>query len=65
MEIKKGRKRKLTPIEEKLVYEMRKEGRSVTEVAYLHGVSTKTVQRTVNRIQQLDAEDNQLEIESE
>ena len=31
MEIKKGRKRKLTPIEEKLVYEMRKEGRSVTD----------------------------------
>lgn len=45
-----GRKRKLTPRKEQQVYNMRKSGISVTEVAYKNGISTKTVQRIVNRI---------------
>jgi hypothetical protein len=65
LEVRKGRKRKLTPIEERLVYEQRKEGKSVTEVAYFNGISTKTVQRTVNRMKQLEEEgkDEQLKVE--
>lgn len=55
-DIKRGRRRKLTPIEERLVYDQRIEGKSVTEVAYINGVSTKTVQRIVNRIKQLEEE---------
>lgn len=54
--IKRGRRRKLTPIEERLVYDQRIEGKSVTEVAYINGISTKTVQRIVNRIKQLEEE---------
>lgn len=49
MEDRRGRKRKLTPDEEERVYEQRVKGVSVTEVAYNNGISTKTVQRIVNR----------------
>jgi len=46
----RGRKRKLTPRKEQQVYNMRKSGISVTEVAFKNGISTKTVQRIINRI---------------
>ena len=46
------RPRKLTPIEERAIYEQRKQGVSLTEIAYKNGVSVKTVERTCQRVEE-------------
>lgn len=45
------RPRKLTPIEEQAVYQMKKQGVPTTEIAYKNGISTRTVDRIVKRIE--------------
>lgn len=45
------RQRKLTPIEERIIYTQRKQGVPLTELAYKNGVSVKTVERTCQRVE--------------
>lgn len=47
-----GRARKLTPIEEQMVYEMYKANKPIAEIAYTHKISASTVYRTVKRLQE-------------
>jgi len=47
----RGRKRKLNPIEEMIVYEQKTAGKiSIAEIAYKNEISTKTVERITKRI---------------
>ncbi len=52
-----ARPRKLTPLKERDVYEQRKRGVSLTEIAYKNGISVKTVERIYKRI---DAEEREV-----
>lgn len=52
----KGRRRKLTPIEERLIYEQRNSGTSIVELAYNNKISTRTVERIIKRIKEQDKE---------
>lgn len=51
-----ARPRKLTPLEERGVYEQRKRGVSLTEIAYKNGISVKTVERISKRIEEEERE---------
>lgn len=48
----KGQPRKLTPIEESGVYEARKAGTSVVDIAYTYKISVRTVDRIVKRVEE-------------
>lgn len=48
----KGQPRKLTPIEEAGVYEARKAGASVVDIAYTYKISVRTVDRIIKRVEQ-------------
>ena len=54
-----GRPRKLTPIEEKSIYHLRKSGVVPAEVAYKFGISTTTVFRIVKKIEKELGENNE------
>lgn len=47
-----ARPRKLTAREEQAIYEMKIEGVSETEIAYKNDISTRTVNRIVNRVEE-------------
>lgn len=46
----RGKPRALTPVEEVGVYNMHKEGKPITEIAYKFGISPSTVNRIVQRL---------------
>ena len=48
----KGQPRKLTPIEEAGVYEARKTGTPVVDIAYTYKISVRTVDRIVKRVEE-------------
>jgi len=49
---KGGRPRKLTPVEEMAVYQLHKEQRPITEIAYNFGVSVPTISRIIRKMKE-------------
>lgn len=54
----KGRQKKLSPIEEQLIYDQRIAGASVVELAYNNEISTRTVERIIKRIKEQNESKN-------
>lgn len=57
---KMGRPKKLTPDQERIIYDQHKKGKSIVLLAYTYEISVRTVDRVLSKFRLLEAENHEI-----